>query len=205
MKCFIDMDGCLVNFTDAASRIHGFKPSLPHWDGVYGPEGWDITKKLNITISEWMKPFDRKFWRELDWFDFAGHEPSMWYRGKDLLQICEEVYKPENICLLSAPCMTPGCVEGKRDWIQKHMPRYKKQVLFGSCKEFCANADAVLFDDRDVNIEKFRDHGGTGILLPRPYNKGWKQWVRKVEHREPENIDKARLIAMLRIFNSMHR
>ena len=173
MVCFLDLDGVLVNFMDAANRLHGQDVMLPDWQFPTGEEGWDTPDHMGMTMEEFFGPMDFEFCKNLDWFDF-GDTPE--YNGQELLAYCEDTYKPENICLLTSPCLTPGGVEGKRAWIDNHMPRYKKQVLFGSCKKFCAHPDAVLFDDRDKNIREFQENFGEGILLPRPWNTLWETW-----------------------------
>ena len=174
MTCFIDMDGVLVNFIDAANETHGDNTKLPAWNGPYGPDGWDVEDRLGMSVAKWMAPFDKDFWANLEWVQYGK---DWHYDGKLLLRMCEFTYGKENICLLTAPCMTQGCIEGKRAWIQKHMPAYQKQVLFGSCKEFCAGKGNVLYDDRDSNIVKFAARGGAAMLLPRPWNSRYKDWL----------------------------
>lgn len=90
-----------------------------------------------------------------------------------LLQYCEALVGRENICVLtglvSSYMNCPGCLDGKIDWLQKHFPK-GQHFLIGLSKHFCAQPDALLIDDNEDNINKFRKHGGQTILVPRPWN-----------------------------------
>lgn len=147
MKCLIDLDGVLVDF---ARGVFDFR-------GVPEPEviEWDFIKP-----SEWPK-FDRSFWANLypTWFAW------------ELLTAAQNAFGVSNICILTSPCITDGCVDGKMDWVRTRMPLYKRQILVGAAKEFCAHSDALLIDDLEDNVQKFRGHGGNAILVPAKWNR----------------------------------
>jgi hypothetical protein len=42
--------------------------------------------------------------------------------------------------------------------------------VVGTAKWFAAGPDTWLIDDSDKNIRMFREWGGHGILVPRPWN-----------------------------------
>jgi hypothetical protein len=175
--CFLDMDGVLVNFIDAAHKLHNQRTLLPDWPYEKGEKSFDVTERLGISVSDFFAPMGFSFWKNLEWFDF-GDSPL--FNGKLLLESCESLYGVENICILTSPCLTPGCVEGKRAWIDKHMPKYKKQVLFGSAKHYCAHKNAILYDDKESNVSKFKGWGGKASLMPRPWNSNFKVWDEKL-------------------------
>lgn len=152
--CYLDMDGVLVDFVNGALYEHA----------VTIPEGdvqWDFNKQLNIPDPEFWGPFGRSFWANLDWTR----------EGALLLNALEYEFGTDHIVILSSPCGTPGCAEGKLDWIKKHIPQYKRQFLFGPAKHLCASPSHILIDDSDSNVEKFRMYGGHACLVPRSWNK----------------------------------
>ena len=47
--------------------------------------------------------------------------------------------------------------------------------MFTRQKHVCAQAGAVLVDDYKPNVQAFREHGGQGWLVPRPWNESWER------------------------------
>ena len=154
---FFDMDGVLADFVSGTFAAHG--KSIPvetvEWgfpvqlgfDGVNDPRFWE--------------PFGRDFWANL----------SPYRDGLELLRAAEGLIGPEQIALLSSPCDTPGCADGKRDWVAKHLPAYRRRLFLGSAKELFAGKQKVLVDDHDPNCEKFAAAGGHAVTPPRPWNR----------------------------------
>lgn len=154
--CFLDLDGVLVDFTAAALQVHGRE--LPPREIT-----WDFASQIGFTgerVAKFWEPLDYSFWRDLPWTA----------EGKQLLATVEEIFPPERICLLTTPCRTPGCAEGKLDWVRREIPGYADRVLVGSCKHLLASPRAVLVDDRDENARGFVLSGGWSLLVPRPWN-----------------------------------
>ena len=160
MKCFLDIDGVLVDFLGGACEFHKIPYSYNEYPFAYGE--WDVLPPPTLSLStrEFWDVLDADFWANLDWM------PD----GKDMLALAESVFGEENICLLTCPTLSSACVAGKIDWIQKNLPKYSRRYLIGPPKHFCAHDNSVLIDDRDRNVEEFVDAGGYGILLPRPWN-----------------------------------
>lgn len=160
MKAFLDMDGVLCDFVSAACSFHGREnPYLDYNIAAHGE--WSLEKLLNIEPERFWRPLGYHFWRNLHW------TPD----GKKILDIVESIFGRENICLLSSPCDTTGCVQGKLDWIAEQMPDYRRRFLIGPPKEFAAGPNRVLIDDSDLNFQKFTDAGGKAFLVPRPWNR----------------------------------
>lgn len=156
-KLFLDVDGVLADFTTGVCTFLN-KPN-PYNDlknrGIYAMEGL-----LGMTSIEFLNRLDKHFW--------AGLMPTV--DCYDILSMCEQKFGKENICLLTKPTPTPGCLEGKLLWIREWLPEYMEQVLIGSGKHFCASRDAYLIDDHEANCEAFRAHGGNAYLLPALWN-----------------------------------
>lgn len=149
------MDGVLVDFTAGALQFHGkhLDPQEIRWEfprqigfgDTYAPDFWN--------------PLGREFWENLDWT----------YEGLLLLAHLEN-YFGANITIISTPCETDGCADGKRNWVKKHIPQYSKRLFLGADKSILAGPNKVLIDDNDKNVETFRAAGGKAILVPRPWN-----------------------------------
>lgn len=152
MKCLLDLDGVLVDFVGGAAKLHGFDPALA--------VRWDFMADVGLTQNQFWSPLGEDFWANLPWM------PD----GMRILAIVEKAFGPENVCLLTSPCDTDGCMQGKLRWIRKHLPVYNRRYLMGSAKEFCASRDSLLIDDSDSNTTKFATAGGWGVLVPRPWN-----------------------------------
>lgn len=161
MRVFLDMDGVPADYYAGICRA--FAPDVPAWPYRCRPGDWNFFTgdPLNLT-NELVAPV-------------MGHG---FYQGLDLLPDARAIVAhaeslagdPERVYFLSSPWDTPGCDEGKREWVRKHFPGYFRRTLIGSCKEACAYTGAVLFDDSPANCEKFVAAGGYACLVPRPWN-----------------------------------
>lgn len=152
LKCLLDMDGVLVDFVKGAAKVHGFKPE--------DVDCWDFPAKFGIAKADFWGVLGSDFWAELEWS----------VDGKAILEAAERTFGKENVCLLSSPCDTIGCTDGKVRWIREHMPNYRRRFLLGPAKEFAASPNRWLIDDYEGNIESFTKAGGNAILVPRPWN-----------------------------------
>lgn len=90
--------------------------------------------------------------------------------GKELLAGLEAIAGAENIVLLSSPCMTHGCVDGKIAFIEREMPTYSRRYFIGPPKHMMASPAKILIDDNNENVLKFSQAGGKAVLVPRPWN-----------------------------------
>jgi len=158
-KCLLDMDGVLVDFVGGALDLLGLDPKI--YDKPESLGNWDIVALSGMEPANFWEKMGYDFWLNLPWTK----------DGQEILNFALAQFGFENICLLTSPCTTEGCMEGKLAWIKKHIPEFGRRYLIGPSKEFCVNPDHYLFDDRDENIEKFVEHGGKGVLVPRPWNK----------------------------------
>lgn len=159
MQCLLDLDGVLVDFVGGACRFHGRKNPYV-FDPVNTRGQWDVVGLLGMDPTEFWQGLDRYFWRSLDWME----------DGREILEVVENKFGKENVCLLSLPCDTVGCCDGKREWVREHLPDYSRRLLLGSAKEFAASPERVLIDDYPSNVERFGEAGGQSLLVPRPWN-----------------------------------
>ena len=169
MKCVLDVDGLLTDFVGGACKFHNVpNPYLDerNW-GCYLLE-----ELLAMPASDFFGPLDEVFWANL--------EPTIEF--DTIIELVENKFGRQNVCLLTAPIRTTGCLEGKRIWIKKYLPDYEYRFLIGTPKHFCAGPDAVLIDDSDKNIKAFTKNGGIAITFPRPWNSWHHMSKMPLEH-----------------------
>ncbi len=160
-----DMDGVVADFQNAAFLANG----LP--DPYTTPESmgcFDIEKLWGITAKEFWEPIDAlglKFWANL---------PKM-PEADQIIDLLDKRVGIDNVAFLTAPHTSPYCIPGKYLWLEKNYPTLSKRVIFGSAKEFMAAPKRVLLDDRDKNLQAYHNAGGVSVLVPRLWNKGWRE------------------------------
>lgn len=156
------MDGVLADFLGGFYKSHGIK------ECVYGnPENrgiWETDEILGMDPETFWGPTNEKGW----WADLEKLPEA-----DEMVERCFSWVGKENVCILSSPSESPFCVNEKKEWVRKHYPEFEKRMLFGSAKEFCASKRTLLIDDRDKNIDDFREAKGLGILWPQVWNKNY--------------------------------
>jgi hypothetical protein len=150
---FFDIDGVLADFVRGSFRRHGV--SLP-----IAVVRWDFDQQLGIEPAAFWGAFDREFWATLD------PMPD----GFALLRAAERMLPAEQVGLLTSAAGQPGCVDGKRDWVARHLPDYLPRMFTGTAKHLVAGPGKVLVDDRTENADGFFTAGGKSLLVPRPWN-----------------------------------
>lgn len=167
-KCFLDIDGIIADMLTGCMAHHGFANPYddPSKHGL-----WDFADHVGLEPKAFWDPLGEDFWANLPLTDDAYAIVSM-----------VEKRFGNQVCLLSSPCRTPGCHDGKVRWVERHFPQFdRKRRLFGSAKEFCASIDALLIDDWDQNVNAFRCEGGFAFLYPRIWNSRYTERERALE------------------------
>jgi len=143
MRVLLDIDGVLADFIGGACKLHGRSQG-------------GLAPLLGMSAGAFYAPMGQSFW--------AGLTPLPWMR--DVVTMLEGKFGVENICLLTAPILTPGCFDGKLEWINTHLPQYRRRYLVGPAKHFCASESSLLIDDNTTNVLDFTKAGGKGFLFP---------------------------------------
>lgn len=158
---YLDLDGVLADFVGGALAVHRERSPNPHVS--YGECNWDFfEKQLGLDPFYFWSVLGREFWATLNWHRDGGL----------ILAEVEKHFGSDRIAIVTSPCLTEGCLEGKRQWIRQHIPEYERRLVFCNQKELLAAPHKVLVDDSDRNIELFRAAGGYAIRVPRPWNIG---------------------------------
>lgn len=176
-QVLLDLDGVLVDFVKGVCKLHG--KENPYIDDANHGH-FDMDKIWGMTPKEFWGPCGYSFWANLEFHSEA----------EELLGILADTPGWNSVCILTSPCDTDGCVDGKRDWVKKNLPDFRKRLLIGSAKEFQTNGtNRLLIDDRNENIEKFERNGGWAWTFPRPWNDGrflnisWQESLKSTLYR----------------------
>lgn len=156
LQIHLDMDGVLSDFVTAALELHQSPDAIHDWP----PGEFNMARVLGISSSEFWGGIDRQgadYWARL--------KPYPWFA--ELTALAREFGE---VSILTSPSQHPDCPAGKVRWIHEHLGKGFRDFLIGPPKYLCARPGAVLIDDSDRNVDRFRLHGGQAILFPQPWN-----------------------------------
>jgi len=137
-RIFLDMDGVLVDFDQQFKDLTGMMPR--EFEAKYSTE---------------------EFWEKID-----GAGVGFW-RGMKWMPGGEELYKraaQHDHFLLSSPSRSEISKIGKRLWRRDKTPNTKLYLARSYNKRKFAAPNHILIDDREDNIQQWKDAGGIGIL-----------------------------------------
>lgn len=154
VSIFFDVDGVIADFVGGILKQHN-REDIQRKD-----VRWGLEAQLGIAPADFWHPLGFEFWANLPMLD----------DGWRFLQQAEWMLGAANIGLLTSPCDTPGCIDGKRKWIKRYFPDYERRTFFGSAKHLFAGPTKILVDDNDDNCRRFMEAGGQTLLVPRPWN-----------------------------------
>jgi 5'(3')-deoxyribonucleotidase len=166
MIIFDDMDGVLCNFIKGAANLFGieYDELMKKWK----PGCYDMESILGISREDFFNRITsagEDYWANIPEFPHT----------RELYDYC---CKMATTRILSAPTYDPRSLSGKLKWLQARFGYNFRDYIFTARKEDCAANDRVLIDDHELNIRRFKECGGHGILWPAIYNK---------RHQEAEN------------------
>lgn len=148
-----DMDGVLCDFVSGALSAHG--KSLPMRECQ-----WNFYEQVGLTADE--------FWDRLTKPEFWANLPPL-FDGLQLLARLQNEGMHADFGFLSSG-LCPGSCDGKRQWIKRKLPHMELREIFCTRKELVAGPGKLLIDDHEPNVQRFIEHGGSAILVPRPWN-----------------------------------
>lgn len=160
MIVFFDMDGVVADFVGGARR-HFRREDIPISD-----IRWGIEDQFGVEPAAFWGQLGREFWAGL---------PALG-DGLQLLSMVEAAVGASRIAILTSPCSTDGCYDGKRDWVRRWIPQHARHLFAGSAKGLLGAPGKILVDDHDPNCESFllshdgRASGGIAVTPPRPWN-----------------------------------
>ena len=145
MLVFGDIDDVLTDFTIFANKYYGINIA---YEDIHPQLGRDII----ATAQSYGSKGD--FWHDLPQRVWADCPKS-------------GVFDLAEGYILTTPRPEPTCAAGKMEWLNRH---WKGGHVLTEHKWLLSGPGRVLFDDCEENIAEWRKAGGTGILVPRPWN-----------------------------------
>lgn len=154
MIAFVDLDGVLCDSIGEMFRRFGRGKEPKDCRGSY-----DTSTILGIR-DPWSQ-FGSDFFADVGWTN----------DGRQLFEAVTGLVGRDHVCICSSPTYESSSAEGKLRWIRRKLGHdYERQYVLTPNKWLLAGPDRVLIDDCDAEICKFRSWGGSGILVPRPWN-----------------------------------
>ena len=162
MKIFCDLDGVLCDLVAGMIPFYGFDNyEIPNHS--YNFEDWTFYaegnpfKISNNSLSNLFE--DQYFWESLPKYSWSDK----------LLKKCFKLVGEENVFILSAPSGGASC-HGKLNWLKKNYPEIGDRYILTPHKHLLAQDDAILIDDSDWKVDKFRENRGHAVLFPQDWN-----------------------------------
>lgn len=165
---YCDMDGVLVNFRKgvhkAFNKPYNYATLSNKW--TFWNDWPDVTLEMVNSAC------DLLFWANLEWTE----------DGRDILRTIWQTFNSKDIYLLTDPVIGHETETGKMAWVDAWLPEYiKRTIITQAPKHLLAKPDTLLIDDKDENVDGFREAGGKALLVPRPWNRAHLQADRTVE------------------------
>ena len=159
---FLDMDGIITDFVGGVCRVLNKPNPYPELTRDY--TFWNAWPEISTKDVDAV--CNQDFWHHLEWI----------YDGRDTLRAIKDTLGLEKMYLVTYPMPNMESPTGKWLWVRDNLPSYlKRTIITQASKSFLARPDALLIDDKNENIEEFVAAGGQGLLVPRHWNRGYKQ------------------------------
>ena len=155
-KIFLDMEEVLVDFRGGACQVHGVSREFADAECIR-LGCWDLCQPLGITVEQFWKPITaagEQFWLDL--------QPLPWFH--QLLDLVLGNY--EHWYIATSPSQCPTSYSGKAKWLHSKFGEEFSRWFPTHHKYELAGPGRVLIDDRASTIDKWKAHGGTGIVFP---------------------------------------
>lgn len=192
VNLYIDMDGVICNFLVSALEAHDGHSPLGDLDPSH-VETWDFFEEYGMNKDEFLAPI-------LAWRGFWEYIPA-YSTAVEFLHRVDAVIKESSLVVkvhfCSTPISDPDCFSGKFKWLKNHgFLDFSDSLILMQDKTALVRPDAILIDDRQETVDRWRDDGGMGILYPRQWNKAGLTLVEGNEDNDKEAMDIA--VATLR-------
>jgi 5'(3')-deoxyribonucleotidase len=174
------MDEVLTDFVGGCLKAHGM--SRIEFNSRHKLGEWDMSAALGIE-------FPGRIWEPIDKLGEAfwtGLEPLPWI--SELLKLVEK----DDWWIVSSPSSSPlrearlQSHTGKMRWLYDYFGNDFNRFVPTPHKFLLANFRSVLIDDREANLDTFREHGGCGIVFPTRHNSLYRFESQPLTHVEKQ-------------------
>lgn len=159
IQVLLDQDGIIADFVGQSCVT--LKRDYPYTT-LESMGCWEIEKLFGMTA--------RAFWANIDFSEEFWSMMPKTPEADELVALAGNLVGMDNVGIATAAHLTPNVILGKRKWIARNYPQFRDRVIIGRAKEFMAGPHRLLIDDKDSNVQKFREAGGHAILVPRHWN-----------------------------------
>lgn len=140
MRTYVDMDGVVADFFQAAHDLH-------NKDIEEYPVGeWYMEKVFGLSFDEFIKDMNADWWSTLPKTSYADYIMGF---------VIDPVFLTTH--------MDGRCVEGKERWIKKYYPNVPLVLTRDKSAVACCG---VLIDDRKINLNGFEK----SVFVPAIWN-----------------------------------
>ena len=171
MVCYLDSDGTLVSMLGGACKLFGVKEEDVYRKWI--PGHYNMEEFIGVSATEFYERIaaaGANFWATLEFM------PD----GLEILNLVERFFG-DNVILVTSPMYNASSAMGKIEFIQRNLPKYKRRYSICPIKEMFAHPNAVLIDDSNLNIRRFRERSGYAIEVGRIWNNNFKNSNRTVQ------------------------
>ena len=134
---------------------------------------------MSYFAGEWLynlpreKTLSEKLWQDLSKVPNFYRKLDMIFAAQDLFNFAVENFGNKVEILSAIPKPDKNILTAKEDkiaWCKEHLSAdVKINICYrGEKYKFCRGADYFLIDDLKINIEEWKNSGGTGILFINP-------------------------------------
>lgn len=164
---FLDVDGVICNFLGGLHKALGVPYSYENY--LYKKGKWNMLTDIKgfddipATFEQCNDCCTTSFWKYLEWM----------HDGRDILRAIMDKPGLDKVYLLTTPMPNLESASGKMMWVNGNLPIYlKRTIITQAPKHLLARPDTLLIDDKDENVDGFREAGGKAHLICRPWNRG---------------------------------
>jgi len=153
---YIDFDGVLAKCHETVLMLEGcqMEPNKPMYQIVNEQVGSSYTR------DAFWDMFGHDFWASLPKTGLCD----------TLLEWVTRTVGQERTFFLTRPTGNTESFSGKAGWTKRNLPPWAINNLFIGTRKDKLAPNSILIDDSPSNIEAWKDNGGLGILVPRPWN-----------------------------------
>jgi len=164
MILLLDLDEVLCDFIGGACKVHKITREQMEFHRV--PGCWDISDAMGRAKTAGMSGFSQnQFWNPIH---NAGI--GFWWHLEELPWFDEVIQwadtKFESWYIVTSPSNETNSYTGKVNWLKRKFGVKFDRFFITPHKELLAQPGRLLLDDRLVNCEQFKRHGGEAILFP---------------------------------------